>query len=196
MLRDLSETHFPDAAKIVLVQDNLNIHKPASLLAFPAPEARRLVERFEWHYTPKHGSWLDMAESELGVLASQCLIQKGVLTTAWLVFLIIAMLVVWAVATITFYTLVVPWTWLALAIGLSVALSLLLARGLLVEWLLDRRYFRHSTELRSPWSRARLASLSERDVDHVFCMTDLATGLPVYGSSNEAYCRTDESQEI
>ena len=74
VLRDLSETHFPDAAKIVLVQDNLNIHKPASLYeAFPAPEARRLVERFEWHYTPKHGSWLDMAESELGVLASQCL---------------------------------------------------------------------------------------------------------------------------
>jgi hypothetical protein len=66
--------HFPNAAKIVLVQDNLNTHKPASLYeAFPAPEARRLVERFEWHYTPKHGSWLDMAESELGVLASQCL---------------------------------------------------------------------------------------------------------------------------
>ena len=66
--------HFPDAAKIVLVQDNLNTHKPASLYeAFPAAEARRLVERFEWHYTPKHGSWLDMAESELGVLTSQCL---------------------------------------------------------------------------------------------------------------------------
>src|SRR5205085_1397057 len=74
VLRDLSDTHFPDAAKIVLMQDNLNTHKPASLYeAFPAPEARRLVERFEWHYTPKHGSWLDMAESELGVLASQCL---------------------------------------------------------------------------------------------------------------------------
>ena len=74
MLRDLSDVHFPDAAKIVLVQDNLNTHKPASLYeAFPAAEARRLVERFEWHYTPKHGSWLNMAESELGVLASQCL---------------------------------------------------------------------------------------------------------------------------
>src|SRR4030088_2530207 len=73
-LRDLSDVHFPDAAKIVLVQDNLNTHKPASLYeAFPAPEARRLVERFEWHYTPKHGSWLDLAESELGVLSSQCL---------------------------------------------------------------------------------------------------------------------------
>ena len=58
MLRDLSDAHFPDAAKIVLVQDNLNTHKPASLYeAFPAGEARRLVERFEWHYTPKHGSW-------------------------------------------------------------------------------------------------------------------------------------------
>ena len=73
-LRDLSDVHFPDAAKILLVQDNLNTHKPASLYeAFPAAKARRLVERFEWHYTPKHGSWLDMAESELGVLASQCL---------------------------------------------------------------------------------------------------------------------------
>jgi hypothetical protein len=56
------------------VQDNLNTHKPASLYeAFPAPEARRLVERFEWHYTPKHGSGLDLAESELSVLAGQCL---------------------------------------------------------------------------------------------------------------------------
>ena len=58
----------------MLVQDNLNIHGKASLYeAFPAAEARRLVERFEWHYTPKHGSWLDLAESELGVLAAQCL---------------------------------------------------------------------------------------------------------------------------
>ena len=67
-------THFPNAKKIVLVQDNLNTHKPASLYeAFPPAEARRLVERFEWHYTPKHGSWLDLAESELGVLSVQCL---------------------------------------------------------------------------------------------------------------------------
>lgn len=74
LLKELSDAHFPGAQKIVLVQDNLNTHKPASLYqAFPPAEARRLVERFEWHYTPKHGSWLDMAESELGVLSSQCL---------------------------------------------------------------------------------------------------------------------------
>jgi hypothetical protein len=74
LIKELSDTHFPGATKIVLVQDNLNTHKPASLYqAFPPAEARRLVERFEWHYTPKHGSWLDMAESELGVLSSQCL---------------------------------------------------------------------------------------------------------------------------
>ncbi len=74
ILKDLSDTHFPEASKIVLVQDNLNTHTPASLYqAFPAAEARRLVERFEWHYTPKHGSWLDMAESELSVLSTQCL---------------------------------------------------------------------------------------------------------------------------
>ena len=74
ILKDLSDKHFPNVSQIVLVQDNLNTHKPASLYeAFPAPEARRLVERFEWHYTPKHGSWLDMAESELSVLSGQCL---------------------------------------------------------------------------------------------------------------------------
>lgn len=74
ILKAISDIHFPDAKQIRLVQDNLSTHKPASLYeAFPAAEARRLVERFDWHYTPKHGSWLDMAESELGVLASQCL---------------------------------------------------------------------------------------------------------------------------
>jgi DDE superfamily endonuclease len=74
VLTDLADRHFPDAKTIVLVQDNLNIHSKASLDdAFPAAEARRLVERFEWHDTPKHGSWLDLAESELGVLSAQCL---------------------------------------------------------------------------------------------------------------------------
>ena len=74
ILKDLSDIHFAKADKIVLVQDNLNTHTPASLYeAFSPAEARRLAERFEWHYTPKHGSWLDMAESELAVLSSQCL---------------------------------------------------------------------------------------------------------------------------
>src|SRR5215218_2042508 len=74
VLKELSDIHFSGATKIILVQDNLSTHKPASLYeAFPAAEARRLVERFEWHYTPKHGSWLNLAESELGVLSSQCL---------------------------------------------------------------------------------------------------------------------------
>ena len=73
-LKDWSDLHFTAAERIVLVQDNLNTHAKSSLYeAFPAAEARRLVERFEWHYTPKHGSWLDMAESELAILASQCL---------------------------------------------------------------------------------------------------------------------------
>ena len=74
VLKDLSDVYFARAEKIVLVQDNLNTHIPASLYeAFTASEARRLVERFEWHYTPKHGSWLNMAESELAILSSQCL---------------------------------------------------------------------------------------------------------------------------
>src|SRR3954452_10265067 len=77
VLKELSDTHFPQASRIVLVQDNLSTHTPASLYeAFPAAEARRLVERFEWHYTPKHGSWLDMAETELSVLSRQCLSRR------------------------------------------------------------------------------------------------------------------------
>jgi DDE superfamily endonuclease len=74
ILKYLSGTLLPKAKKIRLVQDNLNTHSKASLYeAFPPAEAKRLAERFEWCYTPKHGSWLNMAESELGVLASQCL---------------------------------------------------------------------------------------------------------------------------
>lgn len=76
-LADLSDRHFADADKIVLVQDNLNTHSPASLYAsFPPAQARRLAERFEWHFTPKHGSWLNMAEAELSVLARQCLSER------------------------------------------------------------------------------------------------------------------------
>ena len=74
LLKEVSDTWFPGAARIVLMQDNLSTHKHASLYeAFPPAEARRLVERFEWHYTPKHGSWLNMAETELSVLSGQCL---------------------------------------------------------------------------------------------------------------------------
>jgi len=73
-LRRLSDEWYPQAERIVLVCDNLNTHTPASLYeAFEPAEARRLAERFEWHYTPKHGSWLNMAEMELSVVARQCL---------------------------------------------------------------------------------------------------------------------------
>jgi hypothetical protein len=74
VIRQLVDVHFSDAEKIVLVMDNLNTHKPASLYeAFPPAEARRLIEKLEIHYTPKHGSWLDMAETELSILTKQCL---------------------------------------------------------------------------------------------------------------------------
>ncbi len=73
-LKELVDTHYPEAAQIRLVTDNLNTHTPAALYAtFPADEARRLTQKLEWHYTPKHGSWLDMAEVEFSVLARQCL---------------------------------------------------------------------------------------------------------------------------
>ncbi len=73
-IRDLVDVHYPDAEKIVLVLDNLNTHTPGSLYeAFPPAEAKRLADKLEIHYTPKHGSWLNMAELELSVLARQCL---------------------------------------------------------------------------------------------------------------------------
>lgn len=73
-IKYLVDVCYPEADKIVLVQDNLNTHKPASLYeAFAPEEARRLIERLEVHYTPKHGSWLNMAETELGILSRQCL---------------------------------------------------------------------------------------------------------------------------
>jgi DDE superfamily endonuclease len=74
MLKCVADKLFADAGTIVLVQDNLNTHKPASLYeAFAPAEARRLAQRFQWHYTPKHDSWLNITESELGVLSKQCL---------------------------------------------------------------------------------------------------------------------------
>ena len=77
VVRELVEVHYSDAERVVLVLDQLNTHTPASLYAaFPPHEARRLVERLEWHHTPRHGSWLNMAELELSVLARQCLRQR------------------------------------------------------------------------------------------------------------------------
>jgi len=74
VMRIVSDELYPDAEKIVVVLDNLNTHVGAAFyLAFEPQEARRLVERFELHYTPKHGSWLNMAEIELSALARQCL---------------------------------------------------------------------------------------------------------------------------
>jgi DDE superfamily endonuclease len=74
VLRELVDVHYPEAEKIVLVLDNLNTHTPGALYeTFPPEEARRIAERFEIHYTPKHASWLNMAEIELSILARQCL---------------------------------------------------------------------------------------------------------------------------
>ena len=73
VIRKLCDELYPNAEKVVLVMDNLNTHNNASLYeTFPPAEARRLAEKLEIHYTPKHGSWLDMAEIELSVLSRQC----------------------------------------------------------------------------------------------------------------------------
>ena len=74
VVKQLVEEDYPDKDRIVLVLDNLNTHHPASLYeAFEPAEARRIAERLEIHYTPKHGSWLNMAAIEIGALARQCL---------------------------------------------------------------------------------------------------------------------------
>ena len=76
-IKYLSDVMFPDAEKIILVMDNRNTHKAASLYkAFPPEEARRIIKRLEIHYTPRHGSWLDMAEIELNVMTRQCLSRR------------------------------------------------------------------------------------------------------------------------
>ncbi len=76
-IRELVDVHYPEAEKIVLVLDNLNTHSIGSLYeAFAPQEAWRLAQKLEIHYTPKHGSWLNMAESELSILARQCLNQR------------------------------------------------------------------------------------------------------------------------
>jgi len=74
VLKHVSEVMYPHVEKIILVTDNLNIHETASLYkAFLPEEAHRIANRFEWHYTPKHGSWLNMAEIEIGVMSRQAL---------------------------------------------------------------------------------------------------------------------------
>jgi hypothetical protein len=76
-MKEVADEIYPQAEKIILVMDNLNTHSPASFYeTFEPDEARRLMERFELHYTPKHGSWLNMAEIELGVLIRQCLSRR------------------------------------------------------------------------------------------------------------------------
>jgi transposase len=73
-MKELSDEIHPEAEKIIVILDNLNIHTPAAFyLVFEPEEARRLVNRFEFHFTPKHGSWLNMAEIEFSVLSRQCL---------------------------------------------------------------------------------------------------------------------------
>jgi len=76
-IKHLCDEMYPEAEKIILVMDNLNVHAASSLYkAFPAEEARRLLKRLEIHYTPKHGSWLNMAEIELNVMTRQCLSRR------------------------------------------------------------------------------------------------------------------------
>ena len=76
-IKYLSDEMYPEAEKIILIMDNLNTHKPTSLYkAFPPAEARRIIKRLEIHYTPKHGSWLDMAAIELNVMTRQCLSRR------------------------------------------------------------------------------------------------------------------------
>jgi hypothetical protein len=73
-IKEMLDVRYPEAERVVLVMDNLNTHTPAALYeAYPPEEARRLLERLEIHYTPKHGSWLNIAEIELSVLGRQCL---------------------------------------------------------------------------------------------------------------------------
>jgi len=76
-MKDLVDTHFPNADRIRVVLDNLNTHRPAALYErFPPAEAKRILNRLEFHYTPKHGSWLNMAEIEFSVLSRQCLSRR------------------------------------------------------------------------------------------------------------------------
>jgi predicted acylesterase/phospholipase RssA len=128
------------------------------------------------------------APGELDDIAAELattIIRKGVLTKGWIAVLLFTSVALGVVAGIVLRTLVLLWTWLATVIGVVVGLAALLLCGLVVEWLIDRRYFQYGTSAGS-WGhrkRARFASLSGTPVDHVICMTDFALGLPVYASS-------------
>lgn len=110
---------------------------------------------------------------------------KGVLTKGWISLLLLVPFVLAAAAGYVLDRWIVPYTWLAVLIGIGGALTGLMMSGLIVECLLDRRYFMsaHSSKTAAKWNRAQLGSLSGRLVDHVFCVTDLVLGLPVYASS-------------
>ena len=90
-MRELADIHFPKAERIRVVLDNLSTHSPGALYqAFPAEQTRRVLRRLEFHYVPKHASWLNMVEIEIGVLAAQCLDRRidsieqlTAETTAW-----------------------------------------------------------------------------------------------------------------
>lgn len=111
------------------------------------------------------------------------IIRKGVLTKSWIVALVVASIVLAIFAGKFVFSLLVPWTSLSVTIGVISGATVFIANGLLVEWLLDRRYFRVRNPSSKGMGRARLSSLSGRPIDHVFCMTDLVLGLPVYASS-------------
>ena len=77
VVKQLVDEHFPEAKKIILVMDNLNTHTPSSLYeTFSPEEAKRILNKLEIHYTPKHGSWLNMAEIEFSILSRQCLSRR------------------------------------------------------------------------------------------------------------------------
>ena len=73
-MKDLVDVHFPEAIRILVIEDNLNTHNPAFLYAiFEPAEAKRILDKLDFHFTPKHGSWLNMAEIEFSILSRQCL---------------------------------------------------------------------------------------------------------------------------
>ena len=112
------------------------------------------------------------------------IIRKGVLTRAWIVMLVGGSVGCGAIAATTLAASLLPW-WIAAFVGLLVAVVLFAGRGQVVEWLLDRRYFRpdRTSQANRPLGAGKLSSLSGNVVEHVFCATDLALGLPVYASS-------------